>query len=117
MYFPARDESIWVGVLRLGLVIPGSRSVHDKRRAMAHVLDRLRNRPELSAAEVGALSDHVRAVVAVAMVSSDARHVRRTLDGLAHEVESWGRVMVESRSVVIDRPPSEDLQDDDVGFS
>ena len=111
MYLPARDESIWVGVLRLGLVVPGSRGRSDKRRAMAHVLDRLRNRPELSVAEVGALSDHRRGIVAVAMVSSDARHVRSTLDGLAHEIEGWGRVMVESRSVVVDRPPSEDGSD------
>ena len=111
MYLPARDESIWVGVLRLGLVVPGSRGRSDKRRAMAHVLDRLRNRPELSVAEVGALSDHLRGIVAVAMVSSDARHVRSTLDGLAHEIEGWGRVMVESRSVVVDRPPSEDESD------
>lgn len=108
MHLPAHDESIWIGVLRLGLVVPGSRGRSDKRRAMAHVLDRLRNRAELSVAEVGGLSDTVRGVVAVAMVSSDARHLRSTLDGLAHEVEGWGRVLVESRSVVVDRPPAED---------
>ncbi len=113
MYRPARDESIWIGVLRLGLVVPGSRRGSDKRRAMAHVLDRLRNRSELSAAEVGGLSDSVRGVIAVVMVSSDARHVRSTLDGLAHEIEGWGRVMVESRSVVVDRPPSKDRFDPD----
>jgi uncharacterized protein YlxP (DUF503 family) len=105
MYFPARDESIWVGVLRLGLVVPGSRGLNDKRRGVSHVRDRLRSRDHLSVAEVGLFEDRQRSVLAVAMVSSDAQHLRSTLDALANEIEGWGRVLVESRALVVDRPP------------
>ena len=105
---PAPDESIWVGVLRLGLVVPGSRSLKDKRRALAQLRDRLANQDHLSVAEVGHRDDHLLSVVAVAMVSSDARHLRATLDALAHEVEGWGRVLVESRALFLDRPSALD---------
>lgn len=115
MYLPARDESIWVGVLRLALVVPGSRGLKDKRRAVSHVRDRLRSRDHLSVAEVGLLEDHQRAVLAVAMVSNDQRLLRSTLDGLAHEIEGWGRVLVEGRDLFVQRPdeggPEGDLDD------
>jgi len=104
MYLPARDESIWVGLLRLALVVPGSRGLNDKRRAVSHVRDRLRSREHLSVAEVGLLDDRQRAILAVGMVSNDARTIRSALDGLAHEIEGWGRVLVEGRDVVIQRP-------------
>lgn len=108
MLFEAPDESIWIGVLRLVLVVPGSRSLKDKRRAVSQVRDRIRARYELSVAEVGHLEDNMRAVMAVAMVSSDQRVIRSALDGLAHDVERWGSVIVEERSVDIARPYPED---------
>jgi uncharacterized protein YlxP (DUF503 family) len=42
MFLPAPDESIWVGVLRLSLLIPGARSLKDKRRVVAQLRDRPR---------------------------------------------------------------------------
>ena len=104
MLFEAPDESIWVGVLRLVLVVPGSRSLKDKRRAIHQVRDRVRSRYELSVAEVGYLENHMRSVMAIAMVSSDQRLVQSTLDSLVHEIETWGSVLVEERSVDVARP-------------
>ena len=112
MLFEAPDESIWVGVLRLVLVVPGSRSLKDKRRAIHQVRDRVRSRYELSVAEVGYLENHMRSVMAIAMVSSDQRLVQSTLDSLVHEIETWGSVLVEERSVDVARP----LQDDTSEF-
>jgi uncharacterized protein YlxP (DUF503 family) len=113
MFFEAPDESIWVGVLRLVLVVPGARSLKDKRRAIHQVRDRIRSRHELSVAEVGYLENHLRSVVAVAMVSSDQRLVQSTLDGIAHEVEGWGSVVVDERSLDIARPYAEDISGSD----
>lgn len=104
MLFLAPDEDTWVGVLRLQLQIPGSRSLKDRRRAVAHVRDRLRARGGLSVAEVGHLHDHGAAVLAVATVSHDATEVRRALDRIAHEVEQWGRAIVTARDVRMFRP-------------
>ena len=113
MHFEAPDESIWVGVLRLVLVVPGSRSLKDKRRAISQVRDRIRARYELSVAEVGHLDDNMRSVMAVVMVSSDQRVIRSALDGLVHDVERWGSVIVEERSIDIARPYPEGASDFD----
>ena len=113
MHFEAPDESIWIGVLRLVLVVPGSRGLGDKRRAVHQVRDRIRSRYALSVAEVGYLEDRTRCVMAVAMVSSDQQVIQSALDGLAHEVEQWGSVVVEGRSVDIARPyPEHDSEFD-----
>ncbi len=104
MLFLAPDEDTWIGVLRLQLRVPGSRSLKDRRKAVAQVRDRLRARGGLSVAEVGHLHDHDQAVIAVATVSRDPTEVRRALDRIAHDVESWGRAIVIARDVRMFRP-------------
>jgi hypothetical protein len=113
MLFLAPDEDTWVGVLRLKLQIPGSRSLKERRRAVSHVRDRLRARGGLSVAEVGHLHDHGHAVLAVVTVSHEAVEVRRALDRVAHDVESWGRAVVMSRDVRMFRPFDGHGDDDD----
>ena len=100
----APDEDTWIGVLRLKFQIPGARSLKDRRRAVAHVRDRLRARGGLSVAEVGHLHDHGHAVLAIATVSHRSGEVRSALDRVAHDVESWGRVLVLSRDLRMFRP-------------
>lgn len=108
MFLPAPDESIWIGALRLVLLVPGSRSLKDKRRDIAGVRDRLRSRKNVSVAEVGHLDDHRRAVLAVVMVGNDARFVRSALDGLVHEVAGWRSALVESAEITLSRPYDND---------
>lgn len=118
MMFLAPDEDTWVGALRLVLQVPASRSLKDRRRAVAHVRDRIRARGGFSVAEVGHLHDHQRAVMVVVTVSRAAGDVRRELDRLSYEVEQWGRVLVVSRSVRMFRPfdgHADDQELDDVG--
>ncbi len=104
MLFLAPDENTWVGALRLLLEIPGARSLKDRRRAVAQIRERLRARGEVSVAEVGHLHDHDRAVVAVVFVSHSSREVRRALDRIAGEVETWGRARVLARDIRMFRP-------------
>ncbi|MFM2153377.1 MAG: hypothetical protein RL199_1812 [Pseudomonadota bacterium] len=101
MYLPAPDESAWVGVLRLGLVVPGARSLKDKRRGFAAVRDRIRARHGFSVAEIGHHEDTLRGVLLVVTGGAEPRVLRSVLDGLAHEVEGWGQVVVESRHVEV----------------
>ena len=114
MFLPAPDESLWVGVLRLGLVVPGSRSLKDKRRAVAQLRDRLRARHNLSVAEVGHLDSTIRAVIGVSMVGNDARFVRSALDALRADIQSWSMALVEDAHVSVhrglDSGTSEDLR-------
>ncbi len=97
MFFRAADESAWVGALRLEIVVPGARSLKDRRMGVAHVRDRLRARGGFSVAEVGHRESHDRAVLAVVSVGHDPTELRAAFDKVAAEVESWGKVLVASR--------------------
>ena len=58
--------------MRLRLVIPGARSLKDKRRVVLSFKERIRGRFKVSIAEVGSL-DHARhATFGVAVVSNEA---------------------------------------------
>lgn len=107
MFLPAPDESCWIGILRLALRVPGSRSLKDKRRAVSQIRDRLRSRHNLSVSETGHLEDHGRAILTIALVANDQRFVQSVLDGIAHEVGQWRAALVEHASVVTFRPGDE----------
>lgn len=60
-----------VGWLRIELYLPASHSLKEKRRPLRSLLEKLRNRFHVSAAEVDCQDFHQRAVVGVAMVAAD----------------------------------------------
>ena len=104
MFLQAPDESCWVGVLRLALRVPGSRSLKDKRKSVAQVRDRLRSRKNLSVAEIGHLEDHSRAILAVSLVGNDQRFIRSALDRIVHDVGTWRSALIENTSISVQRP-------------
>ena len=71
-----------VGSLRVRLLLRESRSLKDKRQVVRSIKDRLRNQFNVSVAEVDALDNRQLAVLGVAMVSNEARHVRTTLEAI-----------------------------------
>ena len=71
-----------VGVLQLELSVPGAMSLKDKRRVIKSLKDRISHGHNVSIAEVGALDEHRRSIVAVAMVSNDSRYVEGALSKL-----------------------------------
>ena len=101
---PAPDESLWVGVLRLSLVVDGARSLKDRRRAVSQVRDRLRAKHNVSVADVGHLEDATRAIVAVTMVGNDPRFLRSALDRVVHIVVQWRIASVVDHSIDLLRP-------------
>jgi uncharacterized protein YlxP (DUF503 family) len=105
---PAPDEAIWIGMLRLSLVIPSARSLKDKRQVVSRVRERLRARKNLSVAEVGHLESHSRAILAICLVSNDPRNVRSQLDALAHEIDRLVPDSVGGCTVSIFPPPDLD---------
>jgi len=64
-----------VGTLTLRLMIRQAQSLKDKRRVLKSLKDLIRNRHNVSIAEVGALDSRQQAVLGVAMVGSDAQYV------------------------------------------
>ncbi len=85
-----------VGVLRVEFSLPGSRSLKDKRRLVQSLLDRLHNQFHVAAAEVNHQDSLRRADVAVACVSSAARHVDQILARVVEVIER------ETEMVVVD---------------
>jgi hypothetical protein len=71
-----------VGVLQIEVSIPDAFSLKDKRRVVKSLKDRIAHRHNVSIAEVGALDEHRRSVIAMAMVSNDSRYVESALSKL-----------------------------------
>jgi uncharacterized protein YlxP (DUF503 family) len=72
-----------LGLLQFELLVPGAESLKDKRRVVQSVKDRLHREHLVSVAEVGALESHTRAMLALALVGADGRHVGEVFDGIA----------------------------------
>jgi hypothetical protein len=68
-----------IGVCTVVLLIPGSASLKDKRRAVKSLKDRLHNEFNLSAAEVGDLELWQRATLGLAVVANDPAHCDQVL--------------------------------------
>lgn len=60
-----------VGWLRVDLLIPMSHSLKEKRRPLKSLIERLKTRFHVSAAEVDCQDLHQRAAVGVALVAAD----------------------------------------------
>ena len=71
-----------VGVLQLELSVPDAFSLKDKRRVIKSLKDRIAHGHNVSIAEVGALDEHRRSIIAISMVSNDSRYVEGALSKL-----------------------------------
>lgn len=60
-----------MGFMRVTLLVHGSHSLKEKRRPVKSLLEKLRNRFHVSAAEVDAQDLHQRAVLGIAVVAAD----------------------------------------------
>lgn len=69
-----------VGVGRMELELEGVRSLKEKRAVLSSILDRVRNRFDVAAAEVGLQDVHQRALLGFACVSGDGPHANEIMD-------------------------------------
>ena len=77
-----------VGSLRVRLLLRESRSLKDKRQVVRSIKDRLRNRFNISVAEVDALENRQVAVLGVSMVSNESFHIRTAFDEIVRALRS-----------------------------
>lgn len=91
-----------VGYCRMELYLAGVTSLKEKRSILKSMLARMRQRFNVSAAEVGKNDMHQAAVIAFATVSNSMRHVQETLDTVEHWVEETCHdVMVSAHEIEI----------------
>ncbi len=81
-----------IGVLQLELSVPDAMSLKDKRRVIKSIKDRIAHGHNVSIAEVGALDEHRRCILGLAMVSNDSRYVEGALSKLVDFVRSVPQV-------------------------
>ena len=81
-----------VGILQIELGIPDAFSLKDKRQSVRSLKDRMRRHHNVSVAEVGALEEHRRSILGVAMVGSDKVYVEGALSKLADMVRAMPTV-------------------------
>jgi uncharacterized protein len=72
-----------VGSMRVRLLVRESRSLKDKRQVVKSIKDRLRSQFNVSVAEIEAQDHRQLVVLGFAMVSNEAKHVRRALEEIA----------------------------------
>jgi uncharacterized protein YlxP (DUF503 family) len=77
-----------VGVLQLELSIGDAMSLKDKRRVIKSLKDRIAHAHNVSIAEVGALDEHRRSILGVAMVANDSSYVEGGLSKLVDFVKT-----------------------------
>ena len=83
-----------VGLLTIHIHLQGIDSLKGKRRIVKSLLERLRNRFNVSAAEVGAQDSKRLAVAGIAVVSSDGSHLHEQMDKIVNFIVSDGRFYV-----------------------
>jgi hypothetical protein len=71
-----------VGVLQIEISVTDAMSLKDKRRVVKSIKDRIAQSHNVSIAEVGALDEHRRCILGMAMVGNDKRYVEGGLSKL-----------------------------------
>jgi uncharacterized protein YlxP (DUF503 family) len=91
-----------IGLLTLDLHFPGARSLKDKRQALRSLEQRIRNRFNVSIAEVEHQDLWQRARLAVVSVNTDHTHLESTLASVAGEAGTARDVLlVDSQTEIL----------------
>jgi hypothetical protein len=71
-----------IGVLQVEISITDAMSLKDKRRVVKSIKDRIAHGHNVSIAEVGALDEHRRSILGIAMVGNDGQYIEGALSKL-----------------------------------
>jgi uncharacterized protein YlxP (DUF503 family) len=80
-----------VGVMTAQLHLQGIRSLKEKRGIVKSLIERLRNRFNVSVSEVDDNDNKTGAVIGIAVVSNDSRFVNQQLDKIISFMRADGR--------------------------
>lgn len=82
------------GVLTVELFMGEASSLKEKRKILKSLLERIRNRFRVSAAEVGAWDSWQRSTIGIAFVSCESSHASRVLAAIVNFIERQGTVQI-----------------------
>ena len=85
---------MWIAVVRIDLLIPGSRSLKDRRQAVRSLKERLRGRFDVACAEVGDLESWNRASLGISGVANEKPILQDIADAIARYAQNDPRIQV-----------------------
>jgi len=83
---------VTIGALQIELTVIDAMSLKDKRRVIKSIKDRIAHGHNVSIAEVGALDEHRRSILGIAMVGNDGRYVEGALSKLVDFIRAVPQV-------------------------
>jgi uncharacterized protein len=83
-----------VGILTVSIEIPESGSLKDKRQVLRSLLDGLRLKHNVSAAELDHLDSWSLSTIGATCISNEQAHANRILDGVMNRIRANPRVVV-----------------------
>ncbi|MGB2600875.1 MAG: DUF503 domain-containing protein [Candidatus Omnitrophota bacterium] len=83
-----------IGALRIELHLGESSSLKEKRGILRRLKDRLKNKFNVSVAEVEEMDKWQKAVLGVVTISNDKKHLSSCLDSIVDFIEAENRLMV-----------------------
>ncbi len=81
-----------IGALQIELTVIDAMSLKDKRRVIKSIKDRIAHGHNVSIAEVGALDEHRRSILGIAMVGNDGRYIEGALSKLVDFIRAAPQV-------------------------
>ncbi len=90
-----------IGTVIVELNLPGINSLKEKRRRIKSLLTRLRNKFNVSAAEVDYNDSHRRACLGVAVVSNDTQFSDRVISQVINMIETENEMFITDYQVEI----------------
>ncbi len=94
---------MFVGTLTITIIIHDCSSLKDKRHVLHGVVEKIRKRFNISAAEVGNMDLWQRATIGIAAVSNDRRVLNGLLDGVVDFLEKDDQFDVTEVVLELDR--------------
>lgn len=86
-----------IGSLQIRILIPESRSLKAKRFVLKGLIEKIRDRFNVSCSEVDGHDLWQASTIAIVMVGSDKQHINRCLDKIADLVEDVRQIEVVER--------------------
>lgn len=91
-----------IGIARITLIIPGSRSLKQKRSVMSSVKDRMKNDYNVSVMEEADHDRQGKSVLALACISRNGEILQQTFDDIGESLERRRDLMVTAFEIDIE---------------
>lgn len=85
---------MWLAVIRIHLLIPGARSLKDRRQAVRSLKERLKGRFDAACSEVGDLESWNRAFLGLALVANEKPILQDMADEIARYAQNDANVQI-----------------------